>query len=170
MTPWSAEIRIESGSSGETERIGEFLGTRLAPGDLVALEGPLGAGKTTFIRGLARGLDVPEGEISSPTFVYVHEHLGRVRFIHADLYRTEHPGDIDDLEIFEYMNAECVVALEWADKAPDALPEGILWICFSEGDSESDRRIAVSADGNRHRETLRHLEEEFCGNKPSARY
>ena len=102
----------------ESEQATMELGARLAgalkPGDIVLLEGELGAGKTAFVRGLAVGLGAPEEEVSSPTFTLVQEYRGRVPLLHADLYRLS-GAEADELGI-EELGADGVVAVEWAAK------------------------------------------------------
>ena len=96
-----------------TRHLGAALGALLAPGDVVWLEGPLGAGKTFFARGLFRALGVPEAiPVTSPTFALVHEHEGRVPIRHLDLYRL---GDVDELTELGLDEAldECIVVVEW---------------------------------------------------------
>ncbi|MHC4716709.1 MAG: tRNA (adenosine(37)-N6)-threonylcarbamoyltransferase complex ATPase subunit type 1 TsaE [Planctomycetota bacterium] len=112
-----------SNSVEETEMLGGRLAERLGVGDLVAMEGPLGAGKTVLIRGIAAGLGLAdERMVSSPTYVLVQEYPGRVTVFHVDLYRVPAGAEeIDDLALDE-MLAEGVVLVEWADRAAGALP------------------------------------------------
>ena len=122
----------------ETSRVGEELGETLRAGDVVLLYGPLGAGKTAFVRGLARGLGAPAEEVSSPTFTLVQEYAGaRARLYHVDLYRLE-PKEIDDLGLDELISGDGVVAIEWADRW-GGRPEDVceVWI----EDAGEDRRI-----------------------------
>lgn len=106
---------ILTSSEEETSAAGERLAARLAGGDVVLLYGDLGAGKTAFVRGLARGLGAPAGEVSSPTFTLVQEYHGRVTLFHVDLYRLE-PKEVDDLGLEELVLGDGVVAIEWADR------------------------------------------------------
>ena len=101
----------------ETGTIGERLAATLRPGDVVLLYGELGAGKTAFVRGLARGLGAAEDDVSSPTFTLIQEYAGRVPLYHVDLYRLE-PREIPDLGLDELVLGEGVVAIEWADRWP----------------------------------------------------
>jgi len=99
--------------------LGRALGEALAPGDLVALMGPLGAGKTTFTQGIATGLGVPpERHVASPTFALVNEHPGRVPLVHADLYRLKDEAELVELGLEEDAHA-VVRVVEWADKFGD---------------------------------------------------
>jgi tRNA threonylcarbamoyladenosine biosynthesis protein TsaE len=105
-----------SASEAETERAGESLGTSLSGGDVVLLFGDLGAGKTAFVRGLARGIGASTEEVSSPTFTIVQEYAGRATTLfHVDLYRLE-PAEIDDLGLDDLIAGDGIVAIEWADR------------------------------------------------------
>ncbi len=114
---------FETSSVYETVSLGERLAGRFDIGALIALVGPLGSGKTAFVRGLAQGLGVlDEREVSSPTYVLVQEYAGRVPLYHVDLYRLVAPeAELADLGLDE-MLADGVVVIEWADRAADALP------------------------------------------------
>lgn len=102
-------------SEEETESAGERLAGSLAPGDVVLLYGDLGAGKTAFVRGLARGLGAAGDDVSSPTFTLIHEYAGRVILYHVDLYRLE-PSEVDDLGLDDLVSADGIVAIEWAER------------------------------------------------------
>jgi tRNA threonylcarbamoyladenosine biosynthesis protein TsaE len=104
-------------SEAETEQVGEALGRRIAPGSVVLLHGDLGAGKTAFVRGLARGAGVSPDDVSSPTFTIVQEYAGRMTVYHVDLYRLS-PAEIDDLGLDDLIDSGGVVAIEWADRWP----------------------------------------------------
>jgi tRNA threonylcarbamoyladenosine biosynthesis protein TsaE len=110
-------------SPAATAALGRLLAERLAPGDCLALIGPLGAGKTALVRGIAAGLGVAdERMVSSPTYVLVQEYPARVPIYHIDLYRMVHPAEeLADLGLDE-MLADGVVLIEWADRAEGALP------------------------------------------------
>jgi tRNA threonylcarbamoyladenosine biosynthesis protein TsaE len=103
-----------TGSEQATTDAGASLARSLGPGAVVLLEGELGAGKTAFVRGLAIGLGAPEEDVSSPTFTLVQEYRGRMRLLHADLYRIS-GAEVDDLGLDE-LGRDGVVAIEWADK------------------------------------------------------
>ena len=94
----------------------------------MALTGPLGAGKTTLIQGLARGLDVPdEGAVTSPTFALVHQYSGRMPLVHIDAYRLSGAGDLQGIDAEDWLESRGVVAVEWADRVAEGLPATALW-------------------------------------------
>jgi tRNA threonylcarbamoyladenosine biosynthesis protein TsaE len=97
---------------------------------VLALIGPLGAGKTAFVKGLAAGLGVPPREAVSPTFALIHEHAGRVPLFHADLYRLKGPEEVAELGLEDYAERGGVLAIEWAERAGDALPAGSRTVTF----------------------------------------
>jgi len=112
---------IRSTSAEQTQAAGARLAERLGPGDVVALTGDLGAGKTCFTQGLARGLGVT-GRVVSPTFVLVNEYRGRVPVHHVDAYRTESLTELLDLGLEELFAGDGVTIVEWADKLLPLLP------------------------------------------------
>jgi tRNA threonylcarbamoyladenosine biosynthesis protein TsaE len=105
----------------ETAAAGEALGRTLRASDVVALYGELGAGKTCFVQGLVRGLEV-SGHATSPTFVLVNEYRGRLRVHHVDAYRTASLTELIDLGLLDLMGGDGVTLIEWADKAEGLLP------------------------------------------------
>ena len=130
-------------SGDETERVGERLGRRLVPGDVVALSGELGAGKTCFVRGLARGLGVTQG-VSSPTFVIVNQYTGRMPVFHIDAYRTESLTELLDIGFDEYVSGDGVTVIEWSDKLEPLLPPGAIRVRIS-GLGDEPRTIRIDA-------------------------
>jgi tRNA threonylcarbamoyladenosine biosynthesis protein TsaE len=131
---------ILSSSEGETESAGEQLGLSLGAGDVVLLYGDLGAGKTAFVRGLARGVGAPSEEVSSPTFTLIQEYAGRVTLYHVDLYRLD-AHEVDDLGLDELIAAGGVVAIEWADRWQDRPTDAIE--VRMERTADQERRIVV---------------------------
>jgi tRNA threonylcarbamoyladenosine biosynthesis protein TsaE len=112
---------IVSESEADTSQAGERFGRSLAPGDVILLYGDLGAGKTAFVRGLARGVGAPSDEVSSPTFTLVQEYHGRMTLYHVDLYRLQ-PAEVSDLGLDELVSGADVVAVEWAERWTDCPP------------------------------------------------
>jgi tRNA threonylcarbamoyladenosine biosynthesis protein TsaE len=105
---------VRTGSAAETEAVAEELAARLGPGNLLLLAGELGAGKTTFVRGLARGLG-SSAAVQSPTFQLVRVYPGRIQLAHLDLYRLESGAELGDLGLDELLEVG-VVAVEWGDR------------------------------------------------------
>ena len=115
--------RIVTSCPEETLRFGTFLGRQLICGDIVALSGDLGSGKTCLTQGIAKGLDVPRGfYITSPSFALINEYPGRIRLFHMDLYRIRDVSELDEIGFDEILAVEGIVVIEWADKFPLALP------------------------------------------------
>ena len=108
-------LEVLTTSEEETGSAGERLAGSLGAGDVVLLYGDLGAGKTAFVRGLARGLGAAADDVSSPTFTLIQEYSGRVTLYHVDLYRLE-PPEVEDLGIEDLLAADGVVAIEWAER------------------------------------------------------
>jgi tRNA threonylcarbamoyladenosine biosynthesis protein TsaE len=154
MRPYSSL----SHSPAETRALAARLGQRLAPGDVVALDGELGSGKTEFVHGLAEGLGVPPRMVASPSFTLMHEYPGRLTLVHLDLYRLEDlpPEILPDLE--EYLSGPQVVVVEWARRLAPLLPGDYLEVHL-EITGESDRRLSFTGHGPRSRELVRELGE-----------
>ena len=128
-------------SQDDTEQLAANLAGTLRPGDVVLLSGPLGAGKTAFVRGLARGLGVDADDVSSPTFTLVHEYRGgRLRLFHADLYRLGRAG-AEDLGLDELGVQDGVLAIEWPDRLGHAF-RGAIEVGIDVVD-ETTRRITI---------------------------
>ena len=126
----------------ETEKVGEALGKSLRPGTIVAYEGDLGAGKTAFTRGLARGLGAAE-QVTSPTYTIVNEYLsGRMPLFHFDMYRLASSDDLWDIGWEDYLERGGVCAVEWSENVADAL-EGAITVCIQKTGEES-RKITIT--------------------------
>ncbi len=132
-------------SPEETRALGEQLAARLQPGAVVGCIGELGAGKTCFLQGLARGLGVT-ANVTSPTFVLVNHYRGRLPVFHLDAYRTEALTEVLELGLEEMMHGEGVTVIEWADKIFPLLPAGTTMVRIS-GLGEEPRRIEVEEPG-----------------------
>ena len=135
----------------ETERLGELLAPALQVGDVLALRGALGAGKTRLVAGLARGL-AAGARVRSPTYTLVNEYHGRIVLVHLDLYRVEAP-DMDTLGIEEYLERGAL-AVEWGEKLPATWRADALTLTFAIL-SRDEREITASAGGGRGGELLR---------------
>jgi tRNA threonylcarbamoyladenosine biosynthesis protein TsaE len=130
----------------ETFRLGQQIGEQLLGGEILLLSGPLGAGKTIFVKGLANGLGIDPQEVTSPSFTLVNPHQGRLKLYHLDLYRLDegasaaHAVDLDELLVDE----QVVVVIEWAERLGRyPLPTSI-WRVTISGDGEEPRNISVS--------------------------
>ena len=152
------QLKYFSRSAAATRRLGRCLATYLQPGDVICLTGDLGAGKTTFVQGLAAGLGVPD-PATSPTFVLVHEYRGRIPLFHLDLYRLS--GDLTEIGLEDILGGDAAVVVEWAERLPGHLCENGLEIDFDfDASGAAARRIVVRAAGQRGRQVLSQLERE----------
>ena len=130
-------------------RVAATLARRLAPGDVVALVGDLGAGKTVFVRGLARGLGVPaEVPITSPTFTLMNTYRGRLPIYHFDLYRVADVEEIEAAGVREFLGGDGVAVIEWADRVPEALPARCWRVTIVEGEGADEREIVIAEPGS----------------------
>ena len=129
-------------SPEETTALAERLGAAAEAGIVLCLVGDLGAGKTLFTQGFARGLGVT-GEVTSPTFALMNQYCGRLSVTHFDLYRLEREDELNEIGFYEYAEPSGgVVLIEWADKFPDALPEPHIRLEIERGKAENERRLA----------------------------
>jgi tRNA threonylcarbamoyladenosine biosynthesis protein TsaE len=134
------ELRVPTHE--DMQALGEAVASLLGPGDVVALTGDLGAGKTTFVQGAARGLAVEDDHVTSPTFTLVREYRGRWPVYHLDVYRLDRIQDVIDLGFEELVDAGGVTFIEWGDAIEGLLPEGYLEIELWTR-AEDDGRIAL---------------------------
>ena len=129
-------------SAAETKALGEKLASRLKAGDVVVLEGELGAGKSELARGIARGLGVTE-TVTSPSFTILNVYeSGRCPLYHFDWYRLESEEELYELGMDEYLGGDGIAVVEWAERCPDAVPENVLRIRLEVTGGES-RRITI---------------------------
>lgn len=131
-----------SGSAARTRAIGAAIGRRLKAGDCVALSGPLGAGKTTLIKGIAGGLGVPAESVSSPTFVLVHAYSGREKVYHMDWYRLKKVAQRDAAMLAECLEDAAVSLIEWPERAAALVPRHALRVRIRHAGGDK-RRIEV---------------------------
>ena len=133
-------------SAEETFNLGKQIGTQLSGGEILLLDGPLGAGKTVFIKGIAAALDVEPEEVTSPSFTLVNPYSGRLPFFHIDLFRLEegaaaaHAVDLEELLADE----RAVVVIEWAERLGHYPLPASVWRIAIAGDGESRRHISIS--------------------------
>lgn len=136
-------MKYVTNSEEETEALGVRLAGRLGPGAVVAFTGDLGAGKTAFTRGLARGLGIRE-RVTSPTFTIVNEYEGgRLPLFHFDMYRMGSSGELFDIGWEDYLARGGVCAVEWSENVSDAMEEGAVSVDICRGESERQRVITV---------------------------
>ena len=151
----------ETTSAATTHALGKALGEACLGREVIALVGPLGAGKTCLARGIAEGLGVPAESVASPTFVLIHEYAGRLPVYHVDLYRLEERDAVNGLGLEEYTESAGVTVIEWAEKAPAVLPPDHLWIALEHlGDDR--RRVALHPRGERSRKLVAHAITRFA--------
>ncbi len=146
-------------SPEETKALGAVLGRCSAGGEVICLQGELGAGKTIFTQGIAQGLGVA-GLVNSPTFNLVSEYMGRIPLFHMDLYRLDNPEMLFDIGFEEYVSGNGVTVIEWAEKAGPYIPEERLWIDISKGPADEPegcyfRILNLDASGDCHRKLLK---------------
>jgi tRNA threonylcarbamoyladenosine biosynthesis protein TsaE len=140
-------LELRARTAEDTREVGEAMSASLRARDAVVLTGELGAGKTTFVQGVARGLGI-EDQVSSPTFTLVKEYRGILDIAHVDVYRLERVQDVVDLGLDELGDGEGVLLVEWGDAVEDLLPDERLRVELTTEDLVSDvRRLRVSALG-----------------------
>ena len=133
-----------SHSPFETEKLAYELAGKLSKGDVILFFGDLGAGKTTFTKGLAKGLKISD-YIHSPTFTLIHEHTGALNLYHIDLYRLDTIEEIMNIGFEDYLYSEGVTVVEWSEKLQDYLPNGYIKIQI-ETLGDTDRKFVLSSD------------------------
>ncbi len=144
--PLSAfKYQITTRSVDETQKLGEIIGTAVTGGTVLALTGDLGSGKTAFVQGLARGLEVPDDYyITSPSYTLINEYPGRYPLFHVDLYRISDPMDMENIGLYEILHNSGIVAIEWADRIEQKLLPDPINIHF-ELTGEKSRKICITA-------------------------
>ena len=154
-------IEIETENADRTRDVGEALASLLQPRDTVVLTGGLGAGKTTLVQGIGRGLGV-EDHVASPTFTLVREYSGRLNVAHVDVYRLERVQDVVDLALDELGGPERVLVVEWGDAVSDLLPEDRLRVELTTARDDADtRRIVITPHGGSWAGRWERLEHAF---------
>ena len=138
-------MKIITHSPEETIEFAKKIGSKLKGGDVVAYKGGMGVGKTTFTRGLAVGMGLPD-EVTSPTFALVNEYRGKeLTLYHFDMYRIVDADELETTGFFDYMSEDSVIAVEWSENLIDALPNGTVYITINRL-SETEREIIVEGD------------------------
>jgi len=150
---------LQTKTTLETIRIGKEIGGFLLAGDVVALAGELGTGKTQFIKGLAEGVGVGKSTyISSPSFTLINEYPGRVPFYHIDMFRLTSEKEAEGLGLEEYFQGNGITAIEWADKIPSLLPEELLWVHLRYT-GKNTRSIEMIPKGKRYEGLMREISD-----------
>ncbi|HMA33238.1 MAG TPA: tRNA (adenosine(37)-N6)-threonylcarbamoyltransferase complex ATPase subunit type 1 TsaE [Chloroflexia bacterium] len=153
------DVDVISHSLDQTRRIGQRLAALLEPGDLILLEGPFGAGKTTFTQGIARGLGVESEYITSPTFTLINEYAARLPLYHVDLYRLQTAQEAGDLGLLDYVTGDGVTVIEWPERAAGLLPAAHLTIYLSDI-AETKRALRFHAAGARYTDLLERFKSQ----------
>ncbi|MEQ2527922.1 tRNA (adenosine(37)-N6)-threonylcarbamoyltransferase complex ATPase subunit type 1 TsaE [Robertmurraya yapensis] len=148
-----SEYTFTTTQPSETMDFAKRLGQLLQPSDVIALEGDLGAGKTTFTKGLAEGLEIKK-TVNSPTFTIIKEYHGRLPLYHMDVYRVE--DSYEDLGFDEYFEGSGVTVVEWAHLIEDQLPDELLTIQLKHGENDT-RTISLEPKGARYEELCKEL-------------
>jgi len=144
MPPASPALTTVLPDASSTRALGALLGSALHAGDVLALVGPLGAGKTTLVQGLAESVDVPpDVAVQSPTFTVCNEYPARVPLLHVDLYRLGDLSEAEDIGLVDRLrDGDGLSVVEWADRLPDLLPQTSLWIHLTQHGAQ--RRVVVA--------------------------
>lgn len=134
-------IKFISKSTTDTENFAQEFSKQLKPNDVIAFLGGMGCGKTAFVRGLAKGLNV-YGEISSPTFSLVNEYPGKIPLYHFDMYRINDLEDLYSIGFFDYLDLDGILAIEWSENITNVLPQTAIFIEIKKIDDEQ-REILI---------------------------
>ncbi|MDP1797222.1 MAG: tRNA (adenosine(37)-N6)-threonylcarbamoyltransferase complex ATPase subunit type 1 TsaE [Planctomycetaceae bacterium] len=150
---WETDWTVEA----DTEVTGRLLASVLKPGDVIALVGDLGAGKTRFVQAVAKALGVADEIVHSPTFTLIHEYPASIPLRHCDAYRLKRPEEFADLGLDELFGLDGIAFVEWADRVADDLPRDVLRIDLSVS-GPSSRHAIFTANGPRSTEIVRQLQ------------
>lgn len=139
-------MRVEANSPQETEAAGAALARKLSPGSVVCLYGELGAGKTVFVKGMASALGIPGRDVTSASFTIIAEYGSTPPLYHADLYRLEDGTDMEELGLYDYMDADGITVIEWAERLPEDETAGAVKVRINIV-SEDAREIIIEGHG-----------------------
>lgn len=151
-------LKITTNSPEETYNLGKKIGPLLSPGDIVNLEGDLGAGKTLLVKGIAHALGVVQDEVTSPTFTLINEYDGRIPLYHFDVYRLNNPAELEDIGYEEYFYGLGVTVVEWGNLIVEYFPDEYLQISL-EKLTEDGRELTFIPHGKRGMVLLDQLRE-----------
>jgi len=168
QTPGLPALTLSLDSVEKTLAFGEQIGHILTGGDVLALTGDLGVGKTLITRGIALGLGIPAEQVNSPTFTLIQAYEGRIPVIHVDLYRLENPSAIAQLGLEDYFTPQNIVIIEWADRLLQALPPDYLLIHMEHGKTETLRHLTAKGTGPRSAHIVTTLLHDPLENHPAS--
>jgi tRNA threonylcarbamoyl adenosine modification protein YjeE len=140
-------VELKSAGEADTEAAGALVASVSRPGDVVGLNGPLGAGKTVLVRGVVRALGGDPATVRSPTFTLLNIYGGRAPVYHFDLYRLRSGADLDGIGFYDFTRRDGVALVEWADRFPEAERELDLRVDIRLGSGPGDRTIAIARTG-----------------------
>ncbi len=153
-------LMLISNNIEETINLGRIIGEGLNKGNIIALIGELGSGKTCITRGIARGMGISEEfHITSPTFTLINEYPGRIPLYHLDVYRLSGSGDLEDLGYEEYFYGKGAIVIEWADKIKNIIPPDSIFV-YLKYLGEKKREIKISYEGDNISEIIKRINEE----------
>ncbi|MCP5002801.1 MAG: tRNA (adenosine(37)-N6)-threonylcarbamoyltransferase complex ATPase subunit type 1 TsaE [Planctomycetes bacterium] len=156
-------LQIQTIGVDETVMLGNSIGSLLQPGDVIALTGQLGAGKTHMVKGIAGGMGIHDTSVvTSPSYVLMNSYMGRLPLYHFDAYRLESPDEMYDIDCMEFFWGDGVSVIEWADKVTECLPDEHVRITIRTI-SQAERSILVSYCGKRYRDFMKDLRMMFNG-------
>ncbi len=165
----AASFTIELQTLADTERLGQLLGEIAQAGDVIILDGSLGAGKTTVTQSIGVGLGVPpDCYITSPTFSLMHEYQGRLVLYHMDLYRLTSEEEIEDLGFLEYIYGDGLTVIEWPNRLGSLMPEEYLALKLELQENEESRTARISIAGDQWLTRLEEIHRIFPDYNPPA--
>ena len=148
-------------SPEETQALGEQIGKTLKQGDVIALIGDLGTGKTCLTQGIARGVGISSDEVvNSPSYILINEYNGKIPIYHIDLYRLEDSAEIAELGLSEYIEGDGICIIEWAERMADALPDTAIKIHITLAEASGNERLAPIPQSPAD-ENIRHIEIQY---------
>jgi len=165
-------IHVETATHAETVRLGRLLAGVLLPGMVVALQGDLGSGKTTLVKGIAEGLlGINERDVTSPTFTIMQEYAGAVPLYHVDAYRLDSARDLEAVGFDDYVDGSGVTVIEWAERISEAIPEDALRVSI-EQTGEHQRRFLLQTANPRQASELARLTDQLrtCDTRPDTHH
>ena len=155
-------IQIKLHNLEDTEKLGFLLGNLAAPGDVICLDGDLGAGKTALSQAIARGLGVPDTcYVTSPSFTILHEYEGRIPMYHMDFYRLQDAGEVEDLGFDEYFYLTGLTVIEWSNRAVELLPDDRIALLI-ELNNDLSRTITLKST-KKYAKFLHSINRQFYG-------